>query len=296
MAITANFLTTGSSTLNEATYTTASIAPTANRLVLVDVTVSQTGATPTSPTLSGNSLTFVSVASVLWDTVATPRSRLVKFRAMGAAPTPGEIVIAFGGVSQSGCAWSVTEYAGVNTGGSNGSAAVIQSNTFAGDATTTASVSLAAFGNPSNWTQIAATADNNLVPQLVADTPYTHRSTVNYAGPSQTLSTADYAGQDTLATYASVSTLSMAATAMEIGVATGNLDSRDKRSSGIHVRLPWRGMHPLADGSLNQGDRQHVGTMYRGILAAAPSAPPAAPVTGGWGPLLSTERNSMVVG
>lgn len=27
---------------------------------------------------------------------------------------------------------------------------------------------------------------------------------------------------------------------------------------------------PLADGSLNQGDRQHVPFMYRGILAAAP--------------------------
>lgn len=45
------------------------------------------------------------------------------------------------------------------------------------------------------------------------------------------------------------------------------IDTRDKRSSAIGVALPWRGMLPLADGTtLNQGDRQHAGLAYRGIL------------------------------
>lgn len=49
------------------------------------------------------------------------------------------------------------------------------------------------------------------------------------------------------------------------------LDSRDKRSSAINISSPWRGMLPTPDGAaLNQGDRQQVALMYRGIAAAAP--------------------------
>lgn len=45
------------------------------------------------------------------------------------------------------------------------------------------------------------------------------------------------------------------------------IDSADKRSSAIFLNIPWRGMLPLPDGSLNQPDRQHVALMYRGIAA-----------------------------
>lgn len=43
------------------------------------------------------------------------------------------------------------------------------------------------------------------------------------------------------------------------------IDSRDKRSSAIHVGLPWRGMYPLPDGTIGQEDRQHAATFYRGV-------------------------------
>ena len=52
------------------------------------------------------------------------------------------------------------------------------------------------------------------------------------------------------------------------------IDTRDKRSSAIHVSLPWRGLLPLPDGSLNQGDRQHTAYMYRGILASSGTPAP----------------------
>lgn len=45
------------------------------------------------------------------------------------------------------------------------------------------------------------------------------------------------------------------------------VDTRDKRSSAIHLGLPWRGMLPLPDGALSQADRQHVAWLYGGILA-----------------------------
>ena len=47
------------------------------------------------------------------------------------------------------------------------------------------------------------------------------------------------------------------------------MDTRDKRSSAIHVSLPWRGFFPVPDGALSQADRQHVCLMYRGIAAGA---------------------------
>jgi len=51
------------------------------------------------------------------------------------------------------------------------------------------------------------------------------------------------------------------------------MDTRDKRSSAIHVSLPWRGFFPAPDGALNQGDWQHICLMYRGIEAASGAFP-----------------------
>lgn len=52
-----------------------------------------------------------------------------------------------------------------------------------------------------------------------------------------------------------------------------NLDTREKRSSGLHAGLPWRGLFPLPDGTLSQADRQHASYMYSGILAAGGVVP-----------------------
>lgn len=44
------------------------------------------------------------------------------------------------------------------------------------------------------------------------------------------------------------------------------MDTAVKRQSAIGVSLPWRGP-PLPSGSVDQGDRQQLGYVYRGILA-----------------------------
>lgn len=51
------------------------------------------------------------------------------------------------------------------------------------------------------------------------------------------------------------------------------IDTRDKRASAINISLPWRGLWPLPDGSLNTGDRQQSNNMYRGITADSPLGP-----------------------
>jgi len=48
-----------------------------------------------------------------------------------------------------------------------------------------------------------------------------------------------------------------------------NLDTREKRASGVHVGLPWRWLLPLPDGAITQADRQQAAAWYAGILAAA---------------------------
>ncbi len=46
-----------------------------------------------------------------------------------------------------------------------------------------------------------------------------------------------------------------------------DLDTRSKRASGVQV-LMWSTLAPvLPDGTLSQGDRQHIVHVYSGILA-----------------------------
>jgi len=62
-----------------------------------------------------------------------------------------------------------------------------------------------------------------------------------------------------------------------------NLDTREKRASGIHVAIPWRGLLPLPDGAIGQADRQATATCYAGILASEAGPVVAmARIIGGW--------------
>lgn len=120
MAVTSAHLTTGSSTTNASSYATASITPAANRLVLLATLVS-VGASPTPTiTVTGNGLTWVQV-----DTTVAAARTVVVFRAMGASPTAGAVTIA--GTSLTSCLWSIVQFDGVDTSGTNGSGAIAQS-------------------------------------------------------------------------------------------------------------------------------------------------------------------------
>ena len=47
------------------------------------------------------------------------------------------------------------------------------------------------------------------------------------------------------------------------------VDSRSKRASAVSILSPWMLSPPLPDGTVGQGDRQHVAWAYSGILASA---------------------------
>jgi hypothetical protein len=133
VAVTAIPLTTGSDTTNTATYTTASITPTAGRLVLVAVLATVGSGTAPAITISGCGLNWVEVDQT------NAGSRIVHlFRAMG-APSDGPLTITAASALTSAL-WQVTEFNGVDTSGADGSGAIVQSVNGRPGSSTTASV------------------------------------------------------------------------------------------------------------------------------------------------------------
>ena len=148
VAITENPLTSSSSATNGTVFTSASITPGANRLVLLSVegdTVSGGGFTLT---VMGNGLTWVLVAK---SAVHNTFNETHVYRAMGASPSAGAITMT-SDVTLDTLAWSVAEFDGVDTSGTNGSGAVVQSNTNASDSASSLTVTLGAFGSADNAT------------------------------------------------------------------------------------------------------------------------------------------------
>jgi hypothetical protein len=128
--------------------TTASISPSANKLILVFVRIRDTDNIPPSVTLAGCGLTWDEVTNVRWGDSNERRS--VVFRSMG-TPSTGVLTITHDDSTVASCAWAVIEIDGVPTTGSNGSDAVRQSAGNDGDSDTP-SVTLAAFGSADHAT------------------------------------------------------------------------------------------------------------------------------------------------
>lgn len=68
------------------------------------------------------------------------------------------------------------------------------------------------------------------------------------------------------------------------------LDSASKRSSAINVGSPWRGLLPIPDGAIGEGDRAQAAYLYAGLVSAEPTPGAPAPSvisrggSGGGGP------------
>lgn len=150
MAIAATALVGNADAANATSYATASITPTANRLVLAAIGSSQGGSGATAvPTLSGNGVTWVQVATVQSGDASTGR-RVTLFRARHASPSAGAVTIDFGGVAQTRCAWSIVEWSDIDTSGTNGSGAIVQAVTAFALTGTAGTATLAAFGDATN--------------------------------------------------------------------------------------------------------------------------------------------------
>lgn len=137
-AITATGLTSGSDTTDATSYATASISPTGNNLILACVNSRRASGTVTDATASGNGITWVKVASIAFGV-----NKLIIFRGMVASPSADAITFSFS-ETQTQCNWQIIEFANVDTSGTNGSGAVVQSVTNTGGSNTASTVTLAA--------------------------------------------------------------------------------------------------------------------------------------------------------
>jgi len=142
-------LTANTSATDASSYATASISPSANALLIAGIN-NQKGSTPDTPTCSGLSLSWTQLDSSLpYDSIASPTDRLTVFYAVtGASPGSGAITFDFGGVNQTGAAWAVAEWTGVDTGGPIG----VTSSNSQDDTSTTLTVTLGAFSDAGNGT------------------------------------------------------------------------------------------------------------------------------------------------
>jgi trimeric autotransporter adhesin len=175
-------LASGSSTTDGTSVATASITPTANRVVYAAVTARHTSnASSPEPTLSGCGMTWVKV-----DThVQATTQRLHVFRGLSATPSTGALTFDYGAETQTSFCWSVIQCAGVNTSGTNGSGATVQSVTTGGTAATSVTTTLAALENANNVslvfvalsTQATVTRDANYA-ELSADNIATNTCTL----------------------------------------------------------------------------------------------------------------------
>lgn len=146
-------LTSGFSDTDATSYNTASVSPSSNYLNLVSVT-NVKSSTPDTPTLSGNGITYEQIDTHVIDSVGTMR-RSTLFRSLGSSPSSGAITIDFGGNTQTACSWVVDTVSGVDTSGTNGSGAIVQSAKTTQDNTgntTSLTATLSSFSSANNLT------------------------------------------------------------------------------------------------------------------------------------------------
>ena len=167
-AITAASLGTDQDETDASSYA-INITPSANKLILAMILTNQNSSLNT-PTASGNGLTWVEVATT---TDGDSRNRLTMFRAMGASPTSGLLTFDFAGNTQSREVISVVEFTGMDTTGTNGSGAVVQSATNGATTGTSLTVTLSAFADATNATFGVLMVNDNPATTITEGTGFT---------------------------------------------------------------------------------------------------------------------------
>lgn len=211
-------LTNSVTTTNANSYTTASITPTANHLILAWIMNSDT-TNPATPTLAGNGLTWVQITTVSSQVVSGQYKRVTVFRAMGASPTSGTITITAS--SSTGAGWDIQDWSGIDTSGTNGSGAIGVSNTNSASAATSLTVTLSSFNAKLNATAMAiATSANARVTQ---ENGYTEVSDAGYSSPTTDFATEYLLSADTTPSFTFASA-GVVGAAVEINQATTSIN------------------------------------------------------------------------
>lgn len=184
-----------SSNADATSYTTAgTLTPSANKLYLCTVLNSKATTPDALASLTGGGLTWTLVA----EGTGANGMRAHTYRALSASPGAAAAIVAdFGANTQTGCAFIVDEFDGMDATGSNGANAIVQSVVNGGTATTTATVTLASFGDAVNNAGYAVgIIDGN--PAATAEAGWTIKGNASSAsGPSRRAVSIFRTGEDT---------------------------------------------------------------------------------------------------
>lgn len=151
MAIAASHLTAGAEDPYVSPAATASVSPGSGNLVLVAIGLFKSSGSPTNPaSVVGNGITYALVAASGDFNDGFGPKRTLLYRGLSASPSAGAITITGGTFDL--VSWAVSEVSGVDdSGGSNGSAAVVQSAVNQnGSSATSLTITLGAFGSVDN--------------------------------------------------------------------------------------------------------------------------------------------------
>lgn len=146
MTITQTALTSGGDDNDATVYTTLSVSPTADNLVLVSIMSNRSGGGSAPTSIVGAGLTFTEIL-----TRTSGDNSTSVWRALDAAPGSGTVAITFPS-NRDNIVWAVSEFAGVDTGGTNGADAIVQSDGNDNAAQSSIIVTLAAFSAAGNAT------------------------------------------------------------------------------------------------------------------------------------------------
>jgi hypothetical protein len=104
------------SSVDATTFSNTSITPTSGRLYIVCV-VNSKGTTPDTPTLSGTNgfnVTWTQIATITFNTIASPNARLTAFWGIASSSSAGVITSAYAGNTQTGFCQTIDEFTGFN--------------------------------------------------------------------------------------------------------------------------------------------------------------------------------------
>lgn len=165
MALAASSLVSSGSTTDGSSFTTGSITPTAYALVLAFISFSRDDSTePVLPTtVSGNGLTWTLITNsdqYFKSSGGTSREKCALYRGMAAAPTAGGVTFNFGVQTITSITWQVSQITAVDTTGTNGSGAIVQTTTNTESGNAPSITTLAAFGNSGNRPFVGMTQNN----------------------------------------------------------------------------------------------------------------------------------------
>ncbi len=219
----------GNNPTNGTSFTSNAYLPVVNRLYLAWVCSTSSNANLDTPTLgTGNGLTWAQVGTTLqYNTQATPTQSLSLWRALktSGSLTNNATTITFT-KTQTSLVYTIEEYTNVDTSGTNGSGAVVQSNTNFNDsnATTSLSVTLSALASSNNMTVGGFCNGINNTGSLSVGSGYTGDTADTQGSPNTTIKSEFKAAGST--------TVNMTTTASYIGAIAAEIRNASITVSG----------------------------------------------------------------